>query len=482
MVTASPTRTLVENEVVAQIRTHAYLRLNASERRTTNLHLDHRIYAAGDHIGPAFQKIVASKDSILVFADDHPMANFGHDCRYMLYDPHTAEPHETLPARFPPIPVGPETTLKVFHEPVRFAPVGEIFRFYRFWRCPVVRPIGNRYAILYSGMSNMRHLNDMEFCYRTLIDRYGFDPHNIYVLNYDGTLHVQEGAATIWPGDNTAYRIHVTGTGDRAGFQGAINTIRPKIKPDDLLFIHTNNHGDNFGDGSFLCTYPSYGIYKAADFCADLATLPHYKSLLVMMEQCNSGGFNAPVIAASTAASTSIASAAIATQSSWASPDGHWDSFARDWIAAQAGHDPYGAALAHNADSNNDGSIEAIEAFNYANSIKNPNDTPNYSHSAAAADGITLSQQYVLYWLWCLLVWQIIEPYYPVPQLPWPPIPGPDPGPDFHAAVAALAPQLQHAVLPALDRAFVDLRRQLAPQVEQAVKAEFAKRNIAARI
>ena len=41
--------------------------------------------------------------------------------------------------------------------------------------------------ILYSGMSNMRHLNDLEFCYRMLIDRYAFDPKNIYVLNYDGT-------------------------------------------------------------------------------------------------------------------------------------------------------------------------------------------------------------------------------------------------------------------------------------------------------
>src|SRR4029077_1105484 len=136
------------------------------------------------------------------------------------------------------------------------------------------------------------------------------------------------------------------------GFQAAFNALKSRLKADDLLFIHTNNHGDNSGGQSFLCQYPSWSEYWSSDFCSDLATLPKYKSLIVMMEQCNSGGFNAPVIAASTAAATSIASAASASQSSWASPDGNWDSFARDWIAAQIGHDPNGAALAHNPDTN----------------------------------------------------------------------------------------------------------------------------------
>ena len=157
-----------------------------------------------------------------------------------------------------------------------------------------------------------------------LIDRYGFDPKNITVLSYDGTLNTQDGLATTWPGDGSAYRIKVNGVGDRAAFQAAFAAIKGKIKHDDLLFIHTNNHGDNFGSGSFLCAYPNWGTYTATDFCADLATLPKYRSLMVMMEQCNSGGFNLPVLAASTATSTSIASAAIATQSSWASPDGNW--------------------------------------------------------------------------------------------------------------------------------------------------------------
>ena len=179
----------------------------------------------------------------------------------------------------------------------------------------------------------------------------------------------------------------MNGPGDRAAFEAAVDALKPRLHEDDLLFIHTNNHGDNFGSGSFLCTYPSFGEYFADDFAAKLGELPRYQSLIVMMEQCNSGGFNEPVIKFSTARATSVASAAIATQSSYASPDLHWDSFARDWFAAQTGHDPYGAALAFNPDTNGDGKIEATEAFNYANTVRNPQDSPNFNESSPAAGG-----------------------------------------------------------------------------------------------
>src|SRR5262249_32696622 len=163
-----------------------------------------------------------------------------------------------------------------FHEPVSVRPNPAIFRVTPILRCPIIIPDGNRYAILYSGMSNMRHLNDLEFCYRMLVDRYGFNKKNIYVLNYDGTLNTQDGAPGTWPGDGTAYRIKVTGQGNRSAFQSAFGSLKNKLKAHDLVFIHTNNHGDNFGSGSFLCEYPSWGQYMSSDFCADLATLPKY--------------------------------------------------------------------------------------------------------------------------------------------------------------------------------------------------------------
>lgn len=450
-------------EIINRVRDHAFRSLDFAKRQTTNLAIDHRVYEKGETIGPAFQKIVCKQASILVFADDAPLANFGHDCRYLLYDANNGNLHSEIPARFPPFLRKPPETLRVFHEPISIRANPTLFRVRPILRCPIIIPDGNRYAILYSGMSNMRHLNDLEFCYRMLIDRYGFNKKNIYVLNYDGTLNTQDGPAGTWPGDGTAYRIKVTGQGNRAAFQNAFASLKGKMKAHDLLFIHTNNHGDNFGSGSFLCEYPSWGTYMSSDFCTDLGTLPKYRSLIVMMEQCNAGGFNAPVLAASTADNTSIASAAIATQSSWASPDGHWDSFARDWIAAEIGHDPYGAPLAHNPDTDSDGVIEAEEAFNYALSVQNPSDSPNFSESSEAGGDITLGQRYVVWWWWCWIILPILEKYYK---------PGP-PDPEFYEKVQQITPELQKLIVPMLDRNIVAVRKELGPKIEEAIRGVF---------
>lgn len=454
------------DRVLAKVREHAYSTLTAENRQTTNLHIDEQIRSKGEKLGPDLQKIEVDKPSILVFADDQPLANFGHACRYLLYDAETAAFRREIPARFPPFRLKPPLTLKPFHEPVKFVP-SDYFHLPPIVRCPMIRPDGARYAILYSGMSNMRHLNDLEFAYRTLIDVYGFHKDHIYVLNYDGTRNTQDGAATVWPGDGTAYRIQVTGQGTRACFQDAFNDLKKKLKPHDSLFIHTNNHGDNNGVQSYLCEFPNWGTYLASEFCADLGVLPKYRSLMVMMEQCNAGGFNLPVIAASTADNTSVASAAIASQSSYASPDGHWDSFARDWIAAQSGHDPYGAALAFNPDTNLDGAIEATEAFNYANAIHYSGDSPNYNQSSVAAGQVTLNQKYTFWWHWCLLLAPEIDKYRP-------PFPNP-PDPEFYEKVLAASAELQSTLLPAFDRAAVELRHQLAPKITAAFEKQFGK-------
>lgn len=448
-----------EDSPYEKIRIHALNRLSHATRQTTNLYIDHRLYKKGTKLGPAFQKIAAPRDSILVFADHQPLANFGHDCSYLLYDPKSGDLHSEIPARFPPFLGRFPETLIGFHEPVNLKAIGTHFKVPPIRRCPIIVPDGRRYAILYSGMSNMRHLNDLEFCYRMLVDRYAFRKQDIYVLNYDGTLNTQDGPASTWPGDNTAYRIQVTAAGSRAAMQAAFADLKTKLKSRDLLFIHTNNHGDNNGTESYLCTYPSWGTYTATQFCNDLKTLPTYRSLIVMMEQCNAGGFNAPIVANSTASQTSIASAAIASQSSWASPDGHWDSFARDWIAAQIGHDPYGAALAFNPDSNSDGAIEATEAYNYANAVKNPNDSPNYSSSSAAGDQITLSQHYLFWWYWCWWWHLVVEPVL-VKRFPWPP---PDPG--YFDLVNRISQELQKSVLPTLEKSAREAQKQVEKKV-----------------
>lgn len=448
-----------------RIREHAFNSLSFRQQETTNLYLEQKVYKKGQLIGPAFQKITARKTSVLVFADDHPSANFGHDCRYLLYDAENGDLHSEVPARFPPWLKAPSETLRPFHQPVRLEHNPNLFHVRPFLRCPILFPDGNRYAILYSGMSNKRHLNDLEFCYRMLIDRYGFDKNKIYVLTYDGTLNTQDGVQTNWPGDNTPYRIHVNNQGNKAAFKAVFNTLKGKLKANDLLFIHTNNHGDNNGTESFLCTYPSWGTYMASEFCADLATLPQYRSLIVMMEQCNSGGFNLPVLAASTANNSSIASAAIATQSSYVSADGNWDPFARDWIAAQAGHTAFGTALAHNPDGNGNGVIEAEEAYEYALSVQDPRDSPNFNESSEAGGDITLGQHYIFWWWWCYIIYPILVRYYrPLP-----------PDPEWYEKIQVIMPELSRLVVPGMDRAAVDMRKEVSEKVEEVVRKAIGK-------
>ena len=254
-----------------------------------------------------------------------------------------------------------------------------------------------RYAILFSGMSFRRHVNGLEFCYRTLVDQLGFATENIRVLNYDGSLGAfgdQEDASSgLWPGDSTAHRMVVNAQGNRAAFQHALRAIGEKLTPDDQLFINTTGHGGHHGDGRGpdLLTYPHGRRYKRRDFCADLAALPPHRSLVVMMAQCFGGGFNQAVIDASRAKSTFIASATAETCQSFMSlNDSNWDSFQRNWIAALAGRDVDGVSIEVIPSGR---SITVREAFTYASTCpgRNPYDSPEFAASANSAGDLTLS-------------------------------------------------------------------------------------------
>jgi hypothetical protein len=393
---------------------NAVRRLSWRKLQTTNLYLDERIYERAEMIGPERQKIVTEWPSILVFADDDPLANFSHACRYLLHDPQTGDLQKEIPAQFPPFVNGWPKTLKPFHEPIQLSKDPIVWPIPPKLRCPITLPYGERYAIMFSGMSNKRHLNDMEFLYRTLIDRYYFNKNNIYALNYDGTLNTQDGVQVNWPGNNTPYRIKITGQGTRSAFEAAINDLKGKITQKDMLLIHTNNHGGYGGapGTADLCTYPSWHGYLANDFALKVGELPKFSKLIVMMEQCHAGGFNGPIISQSKADATSVASAATEPNNSYVTADGNWDPFARDWISAQAGHGALGGALAFNPDTDHDGRIEAREAYNYADVIQDPRDSPNYSENTGAGGDIALGQEYVTWWWWCAVLTQYLERHF----------------------------------------------------------------------
>lgn len=335
------------------------------------------------------------RDTAVVLADLAPQYNWAHPCRIYLHDAVTGQLYNQVNASFPPIQIKQETApVERFHSPVT---VSDVVRTpVSGGSTPVLNALSNhpgqRYAILFSGDSDNRHLNDLEFLYRTLIDVYDFNPANIQVANHNGTVSYDASPNPIgnWPGDNTAYRIVVNHAGTRAGFQNAVAAVAAQIQPEDLLLIHTNNHGAGPGDGVAdfcLCAQDAvndWSAYYVNDFIGDLGVLPNFEVLMVMMEQCRSGGFINPIINNTPAVWTHVVTAVAAADYSLGGAN--FDPFAEDWIAALAGQYPNGNALTQVVDSNNDGRLSSAEVYHYADAVHHAGDTPQSSATPAGVD------------------------------------------------------------------------------------------------
>ncbi len=382
----------LNEEIQSQIKKDVlqrFQKLKAYKR--TNLHLHDEVLAKGMILKAAELRVSIERETAFLFADLAPRYNWAHPCEYHLYDAKTGELYKTVKASLPPsnlIPVMKAATS--FHMPVKMIDTKKQRTAWKKRLAPFTNALSNapgeRYAILFAGLAQNRHTNDLEFLYRTLIDDYGFNAANIQVCNHDGTLNyflnslwggpsIQTVGANLgnWPGNNTAYRMVVNHPGTRAGFQEALNTIAGQIRSEDFLFIHTNNHGGGpCDDVNDYCMFEydanvSWNPYYVNHFITDLGVLPNFEVLMVMMEQCRSGGFINPIINSNKATWNHVATAVPADQYSLGSAD--FDPFAEDWIAGIHGQYPDGGGLKQVVDTNSDGRISAAEAFHYADAV-----------------------------------------------------------------------------------------------------------------
>lgn len=339
------------------------------------------------------RKAQISVKALHVFADLAPLHNWAHPVRHFFYDRETGEllhseydsfpldDFETKPDAYEPLHVP-----MVFSEESRPSPEPEMGkRFFlpkvEHWeREPYKNEEREQYAILFSGNSNNRHLNDLEFLYRVLTNQYKYRPENIIVLNFDGTLNYNGGPQPVgnWPGNNTPYLLKgkISGPGNQKAFDNAFETMKKRLRRDDHLLIHTNNHGGQNGTyhQPWLCGYPNFSlVYTASDFGLRIKELPKIESLVVSMEQCYSGAFMGPVINNSKAKETSFASAVPANMSSMGGPT--FDPWACDWIAAFHGANPNGTPLSMPVPAN----PSVRKAFDYSNAVHVPGDLPQYN-------------------------------------------------------------------------------------------------------
>jgi hypothetical protein len=475
--------------VAERVRKLALASLSTDSRSTTNLYQDEWVLPKGTLLGPEFQSVTVDRPSVLVFVDADPRANFGHACSYLLYDARTTEELRRFPAQFPPYPLEPSGTLHLFHEPVPVAPGPAPVFPPSTAPCPPLLPPGRRYAILFAGVVDYHHLNDLELCYRMLVDLYRFSEDDIFALVDSGHPDKTRGPfasghQTIrpWPNESSTspFRIKVRGAATRANFREVLQNLAPDITSDDLIFIHTDGHG-GFSTGSraesFICTHssrnPAGGEYAASKFGADLGLITkQYRALLVMMGQCCGGGFTQPILDGSTASATSVACAAEADGTSHWESLHTWNAFAFDWLKAQMGQELDGTKLAPAADAPPNGAVEASEAYNYALTRKVSGDTPNYkSSSQPLADNIAFSLPNPLATQWCSLVSPVVNEYYTTDM----------PAEKFYKNLHRALPELQRVVMPVLQRHARAARQELAPRIDAIVAAAFKRKPPRAR-
>ena len=374
---SAPIKERIKQDAIARAREQKI-------EQTANLHFFTEALEVGQKLraGPIETEIKVK--TALVLVDLMPNYNWAHPAKIMLYDAENGQLYRTLETRFPPtVMENQPSKVEAISKPVKMIDTQKD-RIVKV--IPRVIPkisLVKRFAILFSGNSNNRHLNDLEFLYRTLIDSYCFEAEDIFTLNYNGTLSYQGASNPVgnWPGDNTPYRLsgHINGSGTREAMEATLDQIAAKIKSSDMLFIHTNDHGAGPGDGVddyCLNAYSSGGWspYYVNDFVGKLKALPKFDKLMVMMEQCRSGGFVTPIIDNSPANWTHVCAAVQASNYSLGGIN--FDPFAEDWIAAMTGHYQGDAALTQSANTNGDDRISAIEAFNYANAVHHWGDTP----------------------------------------------------------------------------------------------------------
>jgi hypothetical protein len=356
--------------------------LPPEQSHTARLSLAADIFPAGHVFKLVDSRLVVKQNAALVFVDLMPRANWGHPCLYRFHDPVTGRFLYQEEALFPPNLTG-ETLLQVFHEPLtmpiaRFVP-GAL----QSLMLPTASPfqLGSssaqqqRFALLWtSQISDLRHVEDLEFMWRTLVHVYGFNTANIYVLCYNGTIGAVDAPNPVgnWVGDNTPYQMSVYASATAANLQAAFNVLGGRLHPRDLLLIHTNNHGAQTG----MCVDDS-SVVTPAQFATMLAGLPAYRTLLVTMEQCFSGAFQGPILAQSTATNTVFASAVPADKES----DGaaQFDPWALALIEALNGQTPGGGALPSQPPTNFDGLVSLRAACDWAQvNDTGPDDAPQY--------------------------------------------------------------------------------------------------------
>ena len=248
----------------------------------------------------------------------------------------------------------------------------------------------NRYAILWSCDTEYRHLNDLEFLYRTLVDVYDFKDDHIYVLTFHGGAEYKKIKVTNpkeleenngYPGapichpPEASYRLNwfKQEYQDENFFDSTFENLQDVVErlkdAHGFLFIHTNGHAEEGKPD--LCTS---GLISPSEFGKEIISkLDNFDQLLVMMQQCHSGKFADHVLdnrPDDNDKKTYFVSSCGDKPSNKGYIEGrsfNFDDFVCHWTAVMNHCYPYGSNLYPGSyDLETNGGISGQEAFIYA--------------------------------------------------------------------------------------------------------------------
>lgn len=269
----------------------------------------------------------------------------------------------------------------------------------------VLKFLPTKYAVLIAGgynpsNSHLRYWNDLKTMYAILKAR-GYAPSRITVIYADGV------------GRDASMPVNYSAT--KANIQAAFSSLGTKMTSQDDLYVMLNDHGGGFLDHA-ISSY-ALGVYGGVidptntdgkaisesafnmdlngdgdktdvvhfhntlalwgdsmtdiEFSNAVGAVANYNEMKIQMKQCFSGGF----AFALAAPKRIVISSAGPNEVSWGHGDGsQFGNFTYWYFSALTGQTPDGvpapfpspASATVNADSNSDGKMSMLEAYDYA--------------------------------------------------------------------------------------------------------------------
>jgi hypothetical protein len=199
-----------------------------------------------------------------------------------------------------------------------------------------------KYAVLISGITEIRHRKNLSLVYKTLID-YGFKRDNIYILDY-------------WGKQRSDYMVD--GGATKKNTESVFTHLRKRIGGRDFLFVFTTDHGgkskrtfeiNGRTERMLVSTLSFPGHEKDIDEI-ELASYINglkFRTGVFLFAQCFSGGF----------AERTAGKNRITISASEKNKGSYGASFSNVF---------FGAFCNRVADADSDGAISIREAFRYA--------------------------------------------------------------------------------------------------------------------